>query len=129
MPPLAPTNDLQYKFSWSPMGMLTAWSNPTTLLRDGRVVHAPGDQLLASAEPMLYNLWTDLALECLPNRNSLSYGDLYGISNTADTIFRGTLRFAGFSNLMYQLRQLGLCVLAHIFLNMPMPQLQGVGRV
>jgi alpha-aminoadipic semialdehyde synthase len=107
-PQAASTNDLQYKFSWSPMGVLTASSNPATFLRDGHVVHVPGDQLLASAEPMLYNLWPDLALECLPNRNSLSYGDLYGISDTADTIFRGTLRFAGFSNLMYQLRQLGL---------------------
>lgn len=35
------------------------------------------------------------ALECLPNRNSLVYGDLYGIADEASTIFRGTLRYEG----------------------------------
>lgn len=35
------------------------------------------------------------ALECLPNRNSLVYGDLYGIAHEALTIFRGTLRYEG----------------------------------
>ena len=35
------------------------------------------------------------ALECLPNRNSLVYGELYRIANEASTIFRGTLRYEG----------------------------------
>lgn len=35
------------------------------------------------------------ALECLPNRNSLVYGDLYGIGKEAATVFRGTLRYEG----------------------------------
>lgn len=35
------------------------------------------------------------ALECLPNRNSLVYRELYGIGHEASTIFRGTLRYEG----------------------------------
>lgn len=39
------------------------------------------------------------ALEILPNRNSLVYGDLYGIDHEASTIFRGTLRYEGMTYL------------------------------
>ncbi|CAG8578441.1 4678_t:CDS:2, partial [Scutellospora calospora] len=48
--------------------------------------------------------------EGLANRNSLSYIDTYGLAplETMDTMFRGTLRYKGFSDLMYAFYKLGL---------------------
>jgi hypothetical protein len=54
-----------------------------------------GDQLYDSASRLRIPNLPAFALECLPNRNSLLYGDLYGIENEASTIFRGTLRYEG----------------------------------
>lgn len=47
------------------------------------------------------------ALEHLPNRNSLMYGDLYGISKEASTVYRATLRYEGFSDIMAVLAKIG----------------------
>ncbi len=47
------------------------------------------------------------ALERLPNRDSLSYGNLYGIDKEASTIFRATLRYEGFSEIMAVLGEFG----------------------
>ena len=46
-------------------------------------------------------------LETLPNRNSLQYMELYGIPE-AQTVFRGTLRYEGWSQVMYGCKALGL---------------------
>ena len=48
-----------------------------------------------------------MSLEVLPNRDSLKYADIYGIPQT-HTIFRGTLRYGGFSTLLATLRNMGL---------------------
>lgn len=58
------------------------------------MLHA-GDDLYDSATRFHIPDLPAFALECLPNRNSLVYGDLYGIGNEASTIFRGTLRYEG----------------------------------
>lgn len=58
------------------------------------MLHA-GDDLYDSAARFRIPDLPAFALECLPNRNSLVYGDLYGIGNEASTIFRGTLRYEG----------------------------------
>jgi alpha-aminoadipic semialdehyde synthase len=99
-------NPFLYKFSWSPAGVLTAAKNSAQYLSDGKIVQVPGESLLSSAQA--FHGWPSLNLEVLPNRDSTIYGDLYGISDTADSVFRGTLRYAGWSELMYGCKQLGL---------------------
>lgn len=54
-----------------------------------------GDSLYDSAKKYRLPDLPAFALECLPNRNSLVYGELYGIEHEASTIFRGTLRYEG----------------------------------
>ncbi|KAK3013616.1 hypothetical protein RJ639_009319 [Escallonia herrerae] len=54
-----------------------------------------GENLYDSAISLRIPDLPAFALECLPNRNSLIYGDLYGIGHEAATIFRGTLRYEG----------------------------------
>uniref|UniRef100_A0A7S2IIT5 Saccharopine dehydrogenase (NAD(+), L-glutamate-forming) n=1 Tax=Helicotheca tamesis TaxID=374047 RepID=A0A7S2IIT5_9STRA len=103
--PEAANNHLMYKFSWSPMGVLTASQNSAVYREDGNAIKINGDDLLASSRPFDY--WPSFNLECLPNRDCLPYGDRYGIQN-AESIFRGTLRYYGFSSLLNVFRNMGL---------------------
>jgi len=102
------SNPLRYKFSWSPVGAIKALDNPAMYRCKQQTIEISSSKLLASAFPV--NIWPDLryGLECYPNRDSLKYGVLYGISEEADTIFRGTLRYRGFCAIMECLKDFGL---------------------
>ncbi|XP_042486504.1 alpha-aminoadipic semialdehyde synthase [Macadamia integrifolia] len=105
--PEAANNPLAYKFSWNPAGAIRAGRNPATYKSDGKIVHVDGNKLYDSATRIRIADLPAFALECLPNRNSLIYGDLYGIMNEASTIFRGTLRYEGFCEIMGTLAKIG----------------------
>ncbi len=94
----------KYKFSWSPRGVLMAGRNDARFLQDGNVVEIDGKELFKHHWPIQIE---DLELEYYPNRDSLPYIELYGIQE-AKTMFRGTLRFPGWSRMMYAISQLGL---------------------
>lgn len=102
--PEAAKNPLKYKFSWNPMGVIRASRNDARFRSQGKVERVAGRDLLQSASPFE---WPDLELECLPNRDSLHYEEVYGIEE-AETIFRGTLRYKGFSALMDVFQKMGL---------------------
>ncbi|KAG0626104.1 hypothetical protein M758_2G102500 [Ceratodon purpureus] len=105
--PEAANNPLGYKFSWNPAGAIKAGRNPAIYLQDGQKIEVPGEKLFAAALPVQLRSTPAFALERLPNRDSLIYGDLYGISEEASTIFRATLRYLGFSKIMDALGELG----------------------
>ena len=65
--------------------------------------------MLNHAKPLPHNPWQTLRIECLPNRDSTIYKDIYNIEG-CDSIFRGTLRYGGFSKIMYGFKKLGLMV-------------------
>ncbi|CAL9771345.1 unnamed protein product [Musa acuminata subsp. burmannicoides] len=106
--PAAANNPLAYKFSWNPAGALRAGRNSATYKYLGEIVHVDGNELYDSAMRFRIPELPAFALECLPNRNSLLYGDLYHITNEASTIFRATLRYEGFSEIMACLARIGL---------------------
>jgi saccharopine dehydrogenase-like NADP-dependent oxidoreductase len=90
--PEAADNPLRYKFSWSPKGVVMASRNSALYLKNGNRVFI---------EPI--NLFRDVfeadfpgigKLEVYPNRDSISYSDIYGIPE-ARTMYRGTFRFKG----------------------------------
>lgn len=64
-----------------------------------------GENLLLNGEAS--TRFPTMRLETLPNRDSLLYKDLYSIPD-AHSICRGTLRYEGWSNIMYALRVLGV---------------------
>ncbi|PSS02071.1 Saccharopine dehydrogenase, partial [Actinidia chinensis var. chinensis] len=105
--PAASNNPLAYKFSWNPAGAILAGRNSATYRSRGGPVHVDGNDLYDSAVRLRIAELPAFALECLPNRNSLVYGDLYGIGHEALTIFRGTLRYEGFSEIMGTLARIG----------------------
>jgi len=100
-------NPLAYKFSWSPLGVLNASKNPAKFLLNGKVIDIPGQNLLASHFPNL-PIFPGFSFEGLANRNSLKYIETYGLNQEyLKTMFRGTLRYHGFSDLMFAFRKLG----------------------
>ena len=104
-PEVAADNPLSYKFSWSPAGVMSAAQNDAKYLQDGKIVQVQGSELLSAARPA--SVFKTLNLEVLPNRDSLPYGKIYGIDKTAHTVFRGTLRYGGWSGSMRAFQRRG----------------------
>jgi saccharopine dehydrogenase (NADP+, L-glutamate forming) len=97
-------NPWEYKFSWSPRGVLMAGRNNAKFLQDGKIVEIDSKDLFKNNWSMKIG---GMDLEYYPNRDSLPYLDLYGIQNTR-TMFRGTLRYPGWCRTMLVVSQLGM---------------------
>ncbi len=94
-----------YRFSWSPKGVITASKNPAQYLKNGiEYEKAPGTIFNS---PWTVKVQKLPLLEAYPNRDSLSYIDIYGLKNVK-TLVRGTLRNIGWSATWKTLYQLGL---------------------
>ena len=103
--PDANNNPYGYKLSWSPRGVLLAGRNDAQFLRDGKEVRIPGSELFENCELMeVPGMGT---FEGYPNRNSLSYIDIYNIQETK-TMLRGTFRNVGWCGTLDKIADLGL---------------------
>jgi saccharopine dehydrogenase-like NADP-dependent oxidoreductase len=102
--PESNTNPLGYKFSWSPRGVLLAGKNAARWRQDGKEIHVPGEDLFRHHWPVPIEGLGEF--EGYPNRNSLPYGEIYGIPE-ARTVFRGTLRYPGWCETMEKLVDTG----------------------
>lgn len=91
-PEFATSNPFGYKFSWSPRGVLSATQNPAKYLENGVIKHIEGSDLLKSVR-IVDNLHPAIRFEGIPNRDSIKYKELYGLSDHLKTMFRGTLRY------------------------------------
>eukprot|EP01100_Stratorugosa_tubuloviscum_P006263 TRINITY_DN2710_c1_g1_i1.p1 TRINITY_DN2710_c1_g1~~TRINITY_DN2710_c1_g1_i1.p1 ORF type:complete len:943 (+),score=426.34 TRINITY_DN2710_c1_g1_i1:112-2940(+) len=98
-------NPLAYKFSWSPRGVLAALKNPAKYLMNGKLIEVASGSLFDVVKPV--EVYKGFNLEGYPNRDSLTYSELYGIPDVK-TMLRGTLRYRGFSEIMKILQQIGL---------------------
>ncbi|KAG2171692.1 hypothetical protein INT43_008072 [Umbelopsis isabellina] len=108
--PEASAVPLGYKFSWSPRGVLTAGNNDATFLMNKKTHYIPGKDLLKEHFSTVPVPTKGFAFEGVANRDSLSYIDTYrlGTLKDMDTMFRGTLRYQGYSDLMHAFKKLGL---------------------
>ena len=103
--PDANNNPYGYKLSWSPRGVLLAGRNDAHFRRDGKEVKITGSELFESCEPMeVPGIGT---FEGYPNRDSLSYIDIYNIPETK-TMLRGTFRNMGWCGTLDKIADLGL---------------------
>lgn len=90
--PEAADNPLKYKFSWSPKGVVLASRNSALYLKNSkRVVIEP---LNLFKDRFSYVFPGVGELEVYPNRDSISYIDIYKIHETS-TMYRGTFRYKG----------------------------------
>jgi saccharopine dehydrogenase (NADP+, L-glutamate forming)/spermidine synthase len=109
--PEANDNPFGYKFSWAPRGVLLASRNGASYLLDGRHIEVPPRRLFRDMHVLQVEDFGDF--EAYPNRDSLSYIDIYGLEGI-QTMYRGTLRNMGWCDTMYSLRRLGLLDLEEI---------------
>jgi saccharopine dehydrogenase (NADP+, L-glutamate forming)/spermidine synthase len=103
--PEANDNPLGYKFSWSPRGVLMAGRNEARFLKDGTVTVIPAGRLFASCWHI--KIAGTGEFEAYPNRNSLPYIELYGLSGVK-TMLRATLRNIGWCETMQAISDLSL---------------------
>ncbi len=102
--PESNNNPWNYKFSWSPRGVLLAGRNSARFLQDGKVVEIEAQDLFMNNWPM--DVPGVGPLEGYPNRNSLQYIHLYDLPETR-TMMRGTFRYPGWCRTMKALVDLG----------------------
>jgi len=98
-------NPFKYKFSWSPKGVVMAGNNDGKYLKHGKIIEVDTKDLFKN--PFKVNFPEIGILDVYPNRDSISYIDIYGIQE-ANTIFRGTFRYEGWCETIDAMKQLNL---------------------
>lgn len=98
-------NPLRYKFSWSPEGVLLNVTKGARYLEDKVIkeIREGGELMLQSHKETSL---PGFNLEGYPNRDSVPYTQRYGLQDV-ESFTRGTYRYAGFTDVMYGLIQLG----------------------
>jgi saccharopine dehydrogenase (NADP+, L-glutamate forming) len=103
--PEAADNPFGYKFSWSPKGVMLAGRNSAHYLKKGREVFIESANLFK--DRFICNFPGIGDLEVYPNRDSISYRDIYGIPE-AQTIYRGTFRYKGWCEVLDKMKSLNM---------------------
>jgi len=98
-------NPMQYKFSWSPKGVIMAGTNDALYLKKGKKIFIEPVDLFKNT--FIYDYHGVGELEVYPNRDSISYIDIYGIPE-AVTMYRGTLRFKGWCETLDAMKRLSM---------------------
>lgn len=101
--PKSANNPLGYKFSWSPRGGLLALLNNGRWYENGEIATVEGKNLMAIAKPLDI---PGFDLVGYPNRDSAGFREFYQIPE-AKTVFRGTMRYTGFPEVIRSLIAIG----------------------
>lgn len=99
------TNPFGYKLSWAPSGLIGASKREAKILVDGQQITMPdGDTFKHIDLVEIDGLgW----FEIYANANSLPYIEMYGIPEVK-SIYRGTIRYPGWSEIIVKMNELGL---------------------
>jgi saccharopine dehydrogenase (NADP+, L-glutamate forming) len=98
-------NPFGYKFSWAPRGVLLASRRGARYLSEGCEVVVASNRLFRHTHMLQLEDFDDF--EAYPNRDSISYVDVYGLQGI-DTIIRCTLRNVGWCECLHAYKKLGL---------------------
>ena len=98
-------NPLRYKFSWSPKGVVLASRNGALYLKKGKRVDLGPENLFKDL--FTYDFPGVGKMEVYPNRDSISYIDIYSIPEVS-TMFRGTFRFKGWCETLDAMKSLNM---------------------
>ncbi|KAI4262935.1 MAG: hypothetical protein L6R42_001893 [Xanthoria sp. 1 TBL-2021] len=85
-------NPLGFKFSWSPRGCLLSQHNSAHFLSANKEITISRNDLMNVAKP--YFVLDGYEFVAYPNRDSVPFREYYGIPE-AETVIRGSLRYAG----------------------------------
>jgi saccharopine dehydrogenase-like NADP-dependent oxidoreductase len=103
--PESADNPMNYKFSWSPEGVVLASRNSAQYLKKGKKVYIEPVNLFK--DRFNHNFPGIGTLEVYPNRDSISYIDIYKIPETS-TMYRGTFRFKGWCETLDAMKSLNM---------------------
>jgi len=103
--PEAADNPMRYKFSWSPKGVILASRNSAHYLKNGKNVFIEPVNLFK--DRFSYNFQGIGDLDVYPNRDSISYIDIYCIPETK-TMYRGTFRYEGWCETLDAMKSLNM---------------------
>jgi len=98
-------NPLKYKFSWSPKGVVLASRNSALYLKKGKRVFIEPVNLFK--DRFSYEFPGVGELEVYPNRDSISYTDIYKIQEVS-TMYRGTFRYRGWCETLDAMKVLNM---------------------
>jgi saccharopine dehydrogenase-like NADP-dependent oxidoreductase len=89
-------NPLQYKFSWSPVGVMRSYRRSSTLIRNGQAVGIPAQEIFEARHCHQIDV-PELGspLECFANGDAAHYADLLGIRHSLKESGRYTGRYPG----------------------------------
>ncbi len=89
-------NPIRYKFTWSIIGVMRSYLRPAKVIREGRDLTVPADEMFAPRNTHILDL-PELGgpLECFPNGDSGHYADLFGIRSTVRSMGRYICRWPG----------------------------------
>lgn len=99
------TNPMGYKLSWAPAGLIGASKRDARFLENGKEVFLPGGETFQNVD--LSEVEGLGHFEVYANGNALPYLDLYGIPE-AKSIYRGTVRYLGWSETISKMLEMGL---------------------
>ncbi len=103
--PEANNNPLEYKFSWSPIGVLRAGLSQARYLKNHQVINIAGPRLFDYSWQVEVGTLGEFTI--YPNRDSSIYKELYGLAD-ASNVFRGTIRYNSWCRAMRWLKLIGL---------------------
>lgn len=89
-------NALQYKFSWSPIGVMRAYNRASSVVRGGRAEVIPAEEIFEPRHCHSIDV-PELGgpLECFANGDAVHYADLLGIRHSLRESGRYTGRYPG----------------------------------
>jgi saccharopine dehydrogenase (NADP+, L-glutamate forming) len=103
--PEAADNPMKYKFTWSPRGVILASLNSALYLKKGKETYIDAVNLFKDRFNYTFPGIGDL--EIYPNRDSINYTEIYGISETK-TMYRGTFRYKGWCETLDAMKSINM---------------------
>ncbi len=103
--PESDNNPWHYKFTWNPRNVVNAGKGTAQFLENGKYRYIPYNRLFGEYKKI--NVLGMGEYEVYPNRDSLLYKDVYGLSNIPN-IVRGTIRHRGYCEAWNALVKIGL---------------------
>ena len=98
-------NPWHYKFTWNPRNVVLAGQGVSKFIRNGLYKYVPYTELFSRIMTTSVEGYGDF--EIYPNRDSLSYREIYNLQDIP-TIYRGTMRRPGYTKAWNVFVQLGL---------------------
>lgn len=91
----ARANALQYKFSWSPIGVMRAYNRASTVVRAGKSEEIAAEHIFEARHCHTIDVAEIGPLECFANGDAVHYAELLGIRSTLRESGRYTGRYPG----------------------------------